>query len=62
MWCTAMLEMSYLVSDGYVLLGLCYVFLLSCYQGGIVIIEPFFPKKMLLVLFMKRTPSKQPWV
>jgi hypothetical protein len=60
-----MLEMPYLVSDGYVLLGLCYVFLLSCYLGGIVIIQPFFPKlakKMLLVLFMKRTPSKQPWV
>ena len=45
MWCTAMLEMSYLVSDGYVLLGLCYVFRLSCYLGGIVIIQPFFQKK-----------------
>jgi hypothetical protein len=22
----------------------CYVFLLSCYLGGIVIIQPFFPK------------------
>jgi hypothetical protein len=40
-----MLEMSYLVSDGYVLLGLCYVFRLSCYLGGIVIIQPFFQKK-----------------
>ena len=23
---------------------LCYVFLLPCYLGGIVIIQPFFPK------------------
>jgi hypothetical protein len=48
-----MLEMPYLVSDGYVLLGLCYVFLLSCYLGGIVIIQPFFPKlaKKICCLF-----------
>jgi hypothetical protein len=56
MWCTAMLEMPYLVSDGYVLLGLCYVFLLSCYLGGIVIIQPFFPKKCCLFCSWKEPP------
>jgi hypothetical protein len=37
----------------------CYVFLLSCYLGGIVIVQPFSQKK-LSVLLMKRPPSKQP--
>jgi hypothetical protein len=39
---------------------LCYVFRLPCYLGGIVNIQPFLQKKMLLVLFIKRPPSKQP--
>jgi hypothetical protein len=35
----------------------CYVFLLSCYLGGIVIVKPFLQKKsLLLVLFIKRPP------
>jgi hypothetical protein len=59
-----MLEMPYLVSDGYVLLGLRYVFLLSCYLGGIVIIQPFpktSKKNLLPVLPIKKSPlSKQP--
>jgi hypothetical protein len=39
----------------------CYVFILSCYLGGIVIVQPFFlQKKMLSVLFIKRPQSKQP--
>jgi hypothetical protein len=42
------------------LVRLCYVFLLPCYLGGIVFIQPFLPKKMLSVLFLKRPPSKQP--
>jgi hypothetical protein len=33
----------------------CYVFLLSCYLGGIVLFNPFY-KKMLSVLLMKRPP------
>jgi hypothetical protein len=33
----------------------CYVFLLSCYLGGIVIVQPFLPK-MLSILLMKRPP------
>jgi hypothetical protein len=37
----------------------CYVFLLSCYLGGIVIVQPFLQKKVV-VLLMKRPPSKQP--
>jgi hypothetical protein len=40
----------------------CYVFLLSCYLGGIVIVQPFL-QNMLSVLLMKRHPhSKQPSV
>jgi hypothetical protein len=31
----------------------CYVFILSCYLGGIVTVQPFFYKKMLSVLFIK---------
>jgi hypothetical protein len=34
---------------------LCYVFLLSCYLGGIVIVQPFL-QKMVSVLFTKRPP------
>jgi hypothetical protein len=33
----------------------CYVFLLSCYLGGIVIVQPFL-QKMLSALLMKRPP------
>jgi hypothetical protein len=55
-----MLEMPYLVSDGYVLLGLCYVFVLSCYLGSIVKVQPFLQNILLLVLFIKRPPPKQP--
>jgi hypothetical protein len=40
------------------LVRLCYVFLLSCYIGGIVIVKPFLQKKLLLVLFIKRTPPQ----
>jgi hypothetical protein len=36
----------------------CYVFLLSCYLGGIVIVQPFC-KKNVSILLMKR-PPKQP--
>jgi hypothetical protein len=36
------------------LASLCYVFLLSCYLGGIVNVQPFLQKKLLLVLFIKR--------
>jgi hypothetical protein len=56
--------MPYLLSVGYVLLGLRYVFLLSCYLGGIVIIQPFFPKlaKKIVACFAHKRPpfSKQP--
>jgi hypothetical protein len=34
----------------------CYVFILSCYLGGIVTVQPFL-QKMLSVLFIKRPPS-----
>jgi hypothetical protein len=34
----------------------CYVFLLSCYLGGIVIVQPFLQNILLLVLFIKRPP------
>jgi hypothetical protein len=38
----------------------CYVFILSCYLGGIVIVQPFM-QKMLSVLLMKIPPHfKQP--
>jgi hypothetical protein len=57
-----MIEMPYLLSDGYVLLGLRYVFLLSCYLGGIVIIQPFFPKlakKIVACFAHKKAPLLQ---
>jgi hypothetical protein len=37
----------------------CYVFLLPCYLGGIVNVQPFLQKKLLLVLFIKRPPPLQ---
>jgi hypothetical protein len=36
------------------LVRLCYVFLLPCYLGGTIFIQPFFQKKILSVLFIKR--------
>jgi hypothetical protein len=59
MWCIATLwtiRMPYPVLDGYVLLWLCYVFLLSGYLGGRVIVQPLLQKKVLFVLLMKKTP------
>jgi hypothetical protein len=39
---------------------LCYVFLLSCYLGGIVIVQPFMPTKIVACFAHKKTPySKQ---
>jgi hypothetical protein len=35
----------------------CYLFLLSCYLGGIAIVKPFLQKNVLSVLFIKRPPS-----
>jgi hypothetical protein len=35
---------------------LCYVFLLPCHLGSIVIVQPFLQNILLLVLFMKRPP------
>jgi hypothetical protein len=35
----------------------CYVFLLSCYRGGIVIVQPFL-QKMFSVMLMKRPPPQ----
>jgi hypothetical protein len=37
----------------------CYVFLLICYLGDIVIVQPFCKKKLLLVLPIKRDPLPQ---
>jgi hypothetical protein len=37
------------------LVRLCYVFLLPCYLGGILNVQPFL-QKMLSVLLMKRFP------
>jgi hypothetical protein len=34
----------------------CYVFLLPCHLGSIVIVQPFLQKKVLFVLLMKKTP------
>jgi hypothetical protein len=34
----------------------CCVFLLSCYLGGIVIVQPFLQNILLLVLFIKKRP------
>jgi hypothetical protein len=39
-----------------VLTRLCYVLLLSCYLGGIVIVQPFLQNILLLVLFIKTPP------
>jgi hypothetical protein len=36
------------------LVRLRYVFLLPCYLGDTVFIQPFLPKKMLSILFIKR--------
>jgi hypothetical protein len=38
------------------LVMLCYVFLLSGYLGGRVIVQPLLQKKVLFVLLMKKTP------
>jgi hypothetical protein len=38
---------------------LCCVFLLTCYLGGIVTVQPFL-KKNVPVLLIKRPASKQP--
>jgi hypothetical protein len=38
------------------LVSSCYVFVLSCYLGGIVIVQPLLQKKVLFVLLMKKTP------
>jgi NADH:ubiquinone oxidoreductase subunit H len=38
----------------------CYVFLLPCHLGSIVIVQPFLQNILLLVLFIKRSPPKQP--
>jgi hypothetical protein len=39
----------------------CYVFLLSCYLGGIVIVQPFLQKKIVACPVHKKTPHfKQP--
>jgi hypothetical protein len=42
---------------------LCYVILLSCYLGNVVVVQPFLPqpaKKYIVVCFdRKRSPSKQ---
>jgi hypothetical protein len=35
----------------------CYVFLLSCYLGGIVIVQPFLPIKIVACFAHKRPPS-----
>jgi hypothetical protein len=35
----------------------CYVFLLSCYLSGIIIVQPFLPIKLLTVLPTKRPPT-----
>jgi hypothetical protein len=51
-----------------VLTRLCYVLLLSCYLGNVLVVQPFFSptnkkiyKKMLSVLLLRRPlPSKQP--
>jgi hypothetical protein len=38
----------------------CYVFLLSCYLGGIVIVQPFLLIKIVACFANKKTPfSKQ---
>jgi hypothetical protein len=34
----------------------CYVFLLSCYLGGTVIVQRFLQNILLLVLFIERPP------
>jgi hypothetical protein len=34
----------------------CYVFLLPCYLGGIVNVQPFLQKKLLLDSVHKKTP------
>jgi hypothetical protein len=34
----------------------CYVFILSCYLGGIVIVQPFFTKKNVVCSVHKKTP------
>jgi hypothetical protein len=34
----------------------CYVFLLSCYLGGIVIVQPFLQKKIVACSVHKKTP------
>jgi hypothetical protein len=59
MWCTSILGTIRNALPRVRLVSLvrsCYVFLLSCYQGGIVIVQPFLQKKMLSVLLMKRPP------
>jgi hypothetical protein len=35
---------------------LCYMLLLSCYLGNVVVVQLSLQKKMLLDLFMKRPP------
>jgi hypothetical protein len=48
MWCTAMLGTIRNALPRVRLVSLvrsCYVFLLSCYLGGIVIVQPFLQKK-----------------
>jgi hypothetical protein len=44
-----------------VLTRLCYVLLLSCYLGNVLVVQTFFYiHKMLFVSLMKRPPPKQP--
>jgi hypothetical protein len=39
----------------------CYVFLLSCYLGGIAIVQPFLPIKIVVCFAHQKTPFfKQP--
>jgi hypothetical protein len=42
------------------LVRLCYVFLLPCYLGDTVFIQPFLPKKNVVCSIHKETPCKQP--
>jgi hypothetical protein len=34
----------------------CYVFILSCYLGGIAIVQPFLQKKNIVCSVHKKTP------